>query len=142
MQDRRWSAPGYGPGRATSYGRETHRGCAAPSSPAQLSGLRAATESGLGLPVLILIDFSEAANHDGAMSTLLDQAIESVRRLDPARQDEIARVMKLLAGDEEQPPAPLTPEERAAIARSKAETARGEYATDEQVREVWTKYGL
>jgi hypothetical protein len=61
------------------------------------------------------------------MRTLLDQALESVRRLDPATQDEIARVMKLLAGDEESPPVPLTPEERAAIARSKAETARGEY---------------
>jgi len=68
--------------------------------------------------------------------------LESVRRLDPAVQDEIARVMKLLAGDDDMPVVPLTPEERAAIARSKAETARGEYATDEQVRAVWAKYGL
>ena len=76
------------------------------------------------------------------MSNLLDQAIECVRRLDPATQDEIARVMMLLAGGEELPPVQLTPEERSAISRSKAETARGEYATDEQVREVWAKYGL
>ncbi len=77
-----------------------------------------------------------------AMSSLLDQALESVRRLDPAVQDDIARVMKLLAGDDDMPVVPLTPEERAAIARSKAETARGAYATDEQVRAVWAKYGL
>ena len=76
------------------------------------------------------------------MSNLLDQALESVRRLDPAIQDDIARVMKVLAGDEDVPLVQLTSEEREAIARSKAETARGEYATDEQVRAVWAKYGL
>ena len=76
------------------------------------------------------------------MSNLLDQALESVRRLDPEAQDDIARVMKLLAGDDDMPVEPLTPEQRAAIARSKAETARGEFATDEQVRAVWSKYGL
>ena len=53
------------------------------------------------------------------MSNLLDQAVESVRRLHPATQDEIAHVMKLLAGDDELPPVSLTPEERATIARSK-----------------------
>ena len=76
------------------------------------------------------------------MSDLLDKAVESVRRLDPATQDDIARVMKLLAGDDDLTTVPLTPDERAAIARSKAETARGEYASDEQVRTVWAKYGL
>jgi hypothetical protein len=76
------------------------------------------------------------------MSDLLDEAVESVRRLDPATQDDIARVMKLLAGDDDMSAAPLTPDERAAIARSKAETARGEYASDEHVRAVWAKYGL
>jgi hypothetical protein len=80
--------------------------------------------------------------HIGGMSSLLDEAIECVRRLDPATQDEIARVMMLLAGGEELAPVPLTPEEEAAISGSKAETARGEYATDEQVREVWAKYRL
>jgi len=37
---------------------------------------------------------------------------------------------------------PLTADERAAIARSKAAAARGEFATEEQVRAVWAKYGL
>jgi hypothetical protein len=31
---------------------------------------------------------------------------------------------------------------RAAIARSKAEAARGESASDEEVRAVWAKHGL
>lgn len=36
----------------------------------------------------------------------------------------------------------LSPEERTAIAASKAAAARGEFATDEQIRAIWTKYGL
>ena len=34
------------------------------------------------------------------------------------------------------------PEEREAIARSKAAASRGEFATDEQVQAVWAKHGL
>ncbi len=36
----------------------------------------------------------------------------------------------------------LSDEEKAAIANSKAAAARGEFATDEQVRAVWAKHGL
>ncbi len=36
----------------------------------------------------------------------------------------------------------LSPDEREAIARSKAAAGRGEFATDEQVRAVWAKHGL
>jgi predicted transcriptional regulator len=41
-------------------------------------------------------------------------------------------------------PAPVTlsADERAAIAASKAAAARGEFATDEQVRAIWAKHGL
>jgi hypothetical protein len=41
-------------------------------------------------------------------------------------------------------PAPvlLSADERAAIATSKAAAARGEFATDEQVRAIWAKHGL
>ena len=75
------------------------------------------------------------------MSKLLDQAIEAVRRLDPATQDEIARVMKMIAGDDERDVVVLSLDERAAMAKSKAEIARGNFASDEQVRAVWAKYG-
>jgi len=47
-----------------------------------------------------------------------------------------------LTGADDEPPAALTPEEQAAIAASKAAAARGEFATDEQVRAVWAKHGL
>lgn len=76
------------------------------------------------------------------MTKLLEQALDTVRRLDPAVQDEIARAMMALAGRDEGATVSLTPEERAAISRSKAAAARGELASDEQVRAVWAKHGL
>jgi predicted transcriptional regulator len=46
-----------------------------------------------------------------------------------------------LAGDDG-PQVALSDDERAAVSRSKAAAARGEFATDEQVRAVWAKHGL
>jgi hypothetical protein len=74
------------------------------------------------------------------MTKLLDQALEVVRRLSPDDQDDIARIIIQIARPEQ--PVPLSPEERAAISRSQAAAARGEFATDEQVRAVWNKHGL
>jgi hypothetical protein len=75
------------------------------------------------------------------MTQLLDQALEAARNLPPAVQDDIARVvLRLAAADDEASPVALTPEERAAVAASKAAAARGEFATDEQVRVVWAKH--
>ena len=75
------------------------------------------------------------------MSKLLDQALDAVRALPPATQDDIARAILFLAGDE--PPAvTLSEDERAAIELSKAAATRGEFASDEQVRAVWAKHGL
>ena len=77
------------------------------------------------------------------MSKLLDQAVEAVRQLPPAAQDEIARAMLALAGREiDGQPVALSADERAAIALSKAAAARGEFASDEQVRATWAKHGL
>ena len=77
------------------------------------------------------------------MTKLLDQALEAARSLPPDAQDDIARVVLRLAGmDDEASPVLLTPDERAAVAASKAAAARGEFATDEQVRAVWAKHGL
>jgi hypothetical protein len=75
------------------------------------------------------------------MTKLLDRALDAVRGLPPEEQDEIARVVLQLAHDE-QDPVPLSHEERAAISASKAAAARGEFATDEQVRRTWSKHGL
>ena len=75
------------------------------------------------------------------MTKLFDQAIEAVRSLPPDAQDDIARIILQLAGNDAEP-VPLSTDERAAIARSKAAAERGEFATDEQVRATWAKYGL
>ena len=75
------------------------------------------------------------------MSKLLEDAISAVRRLPPSMQDEIARAMLVLAGKDDEVYI-LTPEERAAIAESDAEVERGEFASDEEVRAVWAKFGL
>jgi hypothetical protein len=77
------------------------------------------------------------------MTKLLDQALEAARSLSPDAQDDIARVVLRLAGtDDAASPVALSPEERAAVEASKAAAARGEFATDEQVRAVWRKHGL
>ena len=68
------------------------------------------------------------------MTKLLEQALEVARNLPSDVQDDIARVVLQLAGADDFPPVPLTNDERAAIARSKEAAARGEFATDEQVR--------
>jgi predicted RNA-binding Zn ribbon-like protein len=53
-------------------------------------------------------------------------------------QDELARLLLQVAG-EEQPVIRLTPEERADLADADAEIARGEFATDEQIRSMLAK---
>lgn len=73
------------------------------------------------------------------MTKLLEQAVEAARKLSPEEQDDIARAIMQLAGQGDM--VPLTDDERTAIARSKAAAARGEFATDEEVRAVWAKHG-
>ena len=77
------------------------------------------------------------------MTELLQKALEAVRQLSAGDQDEIARAMLALAGaNTDGDPVALTADERAAIARSKAAAAQGEFATEDQVRAVWAKHGL
>jgi hypothetical protein len=75
------------------------------------------------------------------MTKLLEHAVETVRGLPPEMQDELARILLQLAG-EDQPVVRLTAEEEASFDESLARADRGEFATDEQVRAVWAKYGL
>ncbi len=76
------------------------------------------------------------------MTKRLDQALAAARNLPPDEQDHIARVILRLTGVDDETSVPLTPEEEAAIAASRAAAARDEFATDEQVRVVWAKHGL
>jgi len=87
-------------------------------------------------------DFHRQRIYISLMTKLLDEALEAARNLPPDDQDKIARVVLRLAGTDDEPPVALSPEERAAIAASKAAAARGEFATDDQIRAVWSKRGL
>lgn len=72
------------------------------------------------------------------MTKLLERAVDSVRALPPEVQDELARLLLQVAG-EEQPVIRLTAEERADLAEADAEISRGEFATDEQMRSILAK---
>lgn len=88
------------------------------------------------------LDFDVLSPYIVAMTKLLDEAVEAVRRLPSDDQDDIARAIIQLAGSELAAPVVLSSEEREAISRSRAAANRGEFATDEQVRAVWAKHGL
>jgi hypothetical protein len=75
------------------------------------------------------------------MTKLLEQAVETVRGLPPEMQDELARMLLLLAG-KDQPVFQLSAEEEASFDESCAQAGRGEFATDEQVRAIWAKHNL
>jgi parvulin-like peptidyl-prolyl isomerase len=75
------------------------------------------------------------------MTELLERAIARVRALPDAMQDDAARMLLQYAGEDE-PFYRLTPEEEADLAESDAEVARGEFATDEEIRAIWAKHGL
>jgi hypothetical protein len=73
------------------------------------------------------------------MTKLFEQAIETARRLPPEIQDDIASVVLALAGND-QPVVQLAPEEELSLAKSRAQAARREFASDEQVQAVWSKH--
>lgn len=73
------------------------------------------------------------------MTKLLQQAMKRVRALSPEAQDDLARVLLRLTG-EDGPVYQLTPEEEADLADADAEIARGGLATDEEVRSVFARY--
>ena len=75
------------------------------------------------------------------MTKLLEQALQAALGLPPDLQDDIARVVFNLAGNEE-PPIILSDDERSALNLSKAAAARGEFATAEQVKDVWARHRL
>jgi hypothetical protein len=76
------------------------------------------------------------------MTKLLDKAVAALRSLPAETQDDIARAVLLLTGHDDQTPYKLTSEEDTIIAASLAEAARGEFATDDEIRAIWAKHGL
>lgn len=75
------------------------------------------------------------------MTKLLELAVETVRTLPPDTQDDLARLLLQLVG-QEQATIVIGPAEAASLAESLAQASRAEFATDEQVRSVWAKHGL
>ena len=75
------------------------------------------------------------------MTDSLEKAIAVTRALPPDRQDDLARLMMLYAGqDGDDPVCALTPDEEAALRIGIEQADRGQLATDEQVRATWAKY--
>jgi hypothetical protein len=66
------------------------------------------------------------------MTKLLEQALEVVRRLPDASQDEIAHVMLQLASGESEPE-PIDPAHLSDVLEGLAQARRGEFATDAEV---------
>jgi hypothetical protein len=75
------------------------------------------------------------------MTKLLEKAVATVRTLPAEMQDDLARMLLRLAG-EDQPVLQLSAEEATSFDESFAQAERGEFATDEQVRAIWAKHGL
>jgi len=75
------------------------------------------------------------------MTILLDKAVQTARSLPQDMQDDIARMVLLLAG-EDQPIVQLTAEEKNSLELSLEQAAKGEFASDQEVQAVWSKHGL
>ena len=75
------------------------------------------------------------------MTQLLDRAVETVRTLPPDAQDAVARFLLQFARDD-QAAIQLTAEEETDLAAADGEIARGEFASDEEMRALRAKHGL
>jgi hypothetical protein len=73
------------------------------------------------------------------MTKLLDKAVETVRQLPPESQDEIARAMLTLAGDEGEPEA-IDPAHLPDVLASLAQAKRHQFATDDEVEAAFRHF--
>jgi hypothetical protein len=73
------------------------------------------------------------------MTDLLDQALEVVRALPRAEQDEIARAMLSLA-ESSQEPEEIDPDHLPHVLEGLAQARRGERATQEQVDAAYRRF--
>jgi hypothetical protein len=73
------------------------------------------------------------------MTKLLEQALAAVRRLPPDSQDEIARAMLTLTGDEGEPE-PIDPAHLADVLESLAQAKRRQFATADEVEAAFRRF--
>ncbi len=74
------------------------------------------------------------------MTKLLEKGIEAVKALPPERQDMVGAILLDIAETDSREYA-LTPEQLADLELSIAQADRGEFATDEEVAEMWKNFG-
>jgi hypothetical protein len=75
------------------------------------------------------------------MTKFLEQAIAIVRGLPENRQGTLPRLLMQFAGID-QPALELSEEEIASFDESAAKAERGEFASDEQIEDIWAKHGV
>jgi hypothetical protein len=73
------------------------------------------------------------------MTKLLERALEAVRRLPPDDQDEIARAMLTLAGNDGEPE-PIDPAHLPDVLKSLAQAKRRQFATDAEVEAAFRRF--
>jgi hypothetical protein len=73
------------------------------------------------------------------MSKLLEKAIEAVRKLPADSQDEIARAMLSLCGNDGEPEI-IDPDDLSAVLEGLAQARRREFATDEEVEAALRRF--
>jgi predicted transcriptional regulator len=73
------------------------------------------------------------------MTKLLQRALEEVSKLPADSQDEIARAMLSLAGNDGEPEA-ISPDDLSAVMEGLAQARRGEFATDEEVEAALRRF--
>jgi hypothetical protein len=73
------------------------------------------------------------------MPSTIDQAIEALRKLSPARQEELAGYICHLAADEREPE-DIDPAHLPAVHEGLAQLERGERATPEQVEAAFRSF--
>ena len=72
------------------------------------------------------------------MIKLMEKALEAVRRLPPDSQDEIARAMLTLAGEDE--PEPIDAAHLSDVLESLAQAQRRRFATDAEVEAAFRRF--
>jgi hypothetical protein len=73
------------------------------------------------------------------MTKLLEQALEAVRRLPAENQDEIARAMLALAGEDSEPE-PIDPAHLPDVLESLAQAKRRQFASDADVEAAFRRF--
>ena len=76
------------------------------------------------------------------MTKILENAIAKARALPDEEQDVIGAVLLALTEEEWAPIGELDDETRAAIREGLEQAKRGEFASEEDIKAVWQRFGL